>query len=152
MVSDNDIINAFKVAVSKYGKAHAARIEQLFRNETRHFKSGNFLTTLSPGMQATAPLLPYGWRSLDIFWTLNPQYAPTGIHIQTENTSALAKSIGAQKFMIFPTIEGAVMSVCELIKLRGGNAGTWFSNDPELQKRYNEELDKIIPRFTNQIK
>lgn len=152
MITDIDISNALKVVSSKYGMPLAKRIEQLFRNETRHFKSGNFLITLSPGMQATTSTLPYGWSSLSAFWKSNPKYAPIGLHIQKENDSAMAKSIGNQTFMTFPSIEGSMMSVAELIHLRGDNAGSWFSKtDAALQKKYNDELDKIIPRFCNKL-
>lgn len=152
MINDADISAAFKKVKDIYGLGLAKTIECLFRNETAHFKSGNFLITLSPGMQATQDHPPFGWSSLAAFWSENPSCAPTGIHIQNENTSALAKASGPQKFMTFPDIMASVVSVAELIHIRGGNAGTWFSlTDKILQDKYNTELSKIIPRFCNKL-
>ncbi len=152
MINDQQIIDGFKIVIAFFGKPLAARIEQLFRNETKHFKSGNFLITLSPGMQATQNEYPFGWSSLAPFWTENPNYKPTGIHVQKENDSALAKASGAQKFMIFPSIEASLMTIAKLIHLRHDDAGTWFSNDPSKQQLYDKELDHIIPKFVNSIK
>lgn len=151
MIKDQDIINALKMVAHQYGKPFAARIEQLYRNETTHFKSGNFLITLSPGMQAlpNANNLPYGWASLANFWALFPQYAPTGLHLEKDNDSKLSKSTGFQRFLIYPDMEASMMTVAKLIHLRGDDAGTWFSNNPASEKLYDKELDHIIPRFVN---
>lgn len=148
-ITDQDIINALIKVAAKYGNPFAARLEQLFRNETAHFKSDQFIICLSPGMQAVTNELPYGWTGLADFWKLYSGYAPTGIHIENENTSALAKASGAQKFMIFPTIEASMMSVAFNIKLHDNNFGAWFSTNPDLQKKYVAILDTIIPRFVN---
>lgn len=145
--ADSEIIAALQAVSVIYGRPFAARIEELFRNETAHFKSGNFQITLSPGMQATTGILPYGWNSLAQFWKDNPGFAPTGIHIQNENTSALAKASGAKQFMVFPTIMASIMTVAKLISLRGGDAGTWFSTHPDLEHKYDAVLDTIIPKF-----
>lgn len=132
-----------------YGTAHARRLEQLFRNETAHFKSKQFLAGHSPGMEAAkgATEFPYGWTSLKQYWTINPQYKPIGLHSMVENTSALAKGIGVKQFIKFPSVEASMMSVAQLIMIRDGNFGKWFSKDPLFIEKYNGELDKIIPRL-----
>jgi hypothetical protein len=143
-----DIINGLTKVQEVYGHAFARRIEQLFRNETAHFKSGNFLKTFSPGMEIGGITeFPYGWGSLKTFWEANPQYKPSGTFAQAENTSALAKKRGVRTFIKFPTVEASMMTVAHLIKIRGGNAGSWFSKNAVQQKKYNEELDKIVPRI-----
>ena len=49
------------------GPEFSKRIEQLFRYETRHFKSKQFIEGNSPGMVATKSTYPFGWPSLDEF-------------------------------------------------------------------------------------
>ena len=132
-----------------YGLAHAKRLEQLYRNETAHFKSGNFLKTLSPGMEVGGDkkTFPFGWGSLQQFWTVNPQYAPSGVYSQVENTSALAKSRGVRTFIKFDNCIASMMSVAHLINIRGGNFGAWFSKNAVQQLAYNKELDNIKVRI-----
>lgn len=150
-MSDEQIINALKLIATKYGKPMASTIEQLFRNETRHFKSVNFAITLSPGMEATKDVIPYGWGSLKEFWTLYINYAPIGIHKQVENSSAMAEARKEpRKFIVFQNLESSMMSVAFIINKRGGDGGSWFSvDDATLRKKYNDILKTIIPRFVN---
>jgi hypothetical protein len=123
-------------------------LEQLFRNETAHFKSGNFHITHAAGMEAFADNLPYGWTQLTEYWKINPQYTPTHLHSQIENTSALAKaSAKPKRFIVFPNVEASMMSVAYVIKLRSSNFGAWFSKNAVQQKKYNDELDKIKVRI-----
>ena len=140
-----------KLALGKvkevYGLEHAKRLEQLFRNETAHFKSGNYKNTWSPGMESTRDIFPYGWKSLETFWLMHPQYAPIGLHKQVENTSVLAKSRGTRSFIKFENPLAAMMTVAHLIKIRGGRFGSWFSTNIDNQHKYEVELDKIKVRL-----
>lgn len=140
-----------KLALEKvkelYGLEFTKRLEQLFRNETAHFKSGNYKKTFSPGMEATKDIFPYGWKSLLLFWINNPQHAPIGIYKQVENTSALAKSRGTRSFIQFASPLASMMTVAYLIEIRGGKFGSWFSTNPKSQKAYEDELDKIKVRL-----
>jgi hypothetical protein len=147
---EKEIESALNKVKEVYGVNHAKRLEQLFRNETAHFKSGNFLKTLSAGMEVGAKVIyPYGWSSLFEFWENNPQYKPTGTHSQAENTSALAKKRGVRTFIKFGSVEASMMTVAHLIKLRGGNFGRWFATQdhPDKIQAYNDELDKIKVRI-----
>ncbi len=149
-MTDQDIINALIVVAKKYGKGLASTIERIFRNETAHFKSGGFLKTLSPGMEAFADSFPYGWSTPAKFWEESPTYSPKGLEIERENSSAMLKSRGDRKFIVFPTIEASMMTVAYIIHTRGGNGGAWFSvSNEEAQKKYNAILSGIIPRFVN---
>lgn len=150
-MKDEEIIEALKLVKEKYGVVFTKTIEQLFRNETRHFKSGNFAVTFAPGMEAFADTSPYGWTSAKPFWESNKNYAPTGIFKQIENNSALAKSIGEKRFIIFPSIEASMMTTAFIIFSRGGAGGTWFSKEKTGIEKYNAELKKIIPRFANTL-
>jgi len=57
----------FKAVSKKYGEKFAKTLEQLFRLETNHFKSDQWLKTGTPGMIAFADSFPYGWSSLKTF-------------------------------------------------------------------------------------
>lgn len=147
-MTDTEILQGLTKVKEVYGLAHAQRLEQLFRNETSHFKSGNFLICLSPGMEVgSKTVFPYGWGSLESFWNTNPHYKPIGVHSQAENTSALAQKRGVRTFIKFGSIEASMMTVAHLIKIRGGNFGAWFSKNTVQQLAYNRELDKIKVRL-----
>jgi len=149
MVTESEIKAALQKVKSVYGLDHAKRIEQLYRNETAHFKSGNFLKTLSPGMEIGKGkfTFPYGWPSLVPFWMAYPHYKPVETFEQVENTSGLAKSKGVKTFIVFKTIEASMMTVAELIHLRDGNFGSWFALEPTAQANYVKVLDTIKARF-----
>lgn len=150
-MKDSEIIEALRKVKEIHGKEMAIKIEALFRNETRHFKSGNFLTCFSPGMEATLEFYPYGWSSLKPFWDKNEKYKPVGIHKQVENSSGLLASRGERTFIKFPSLEAAMLTVAERLKNKGGDTGAWFSNNPDSQKKYREYLLKIKTPFTNAL-
>ena len=57
-MTDIEILASLKKVAILYGKEMAIKVESLFRNETKHFKSGNFLICFSPGMEATVETMP----------------------------------------------------------------------------------------------
>jgi len=154
---EQKIIAALTKVKEIYGKPASIKLEALFRNETRHFKSTNFADTFSPGMEAVklpnGSILPYpyGWTSLREFWDKNPEYKPTGLHLQVENTSRAAKSRGERAFIKFPSIEAAFMTVAYRLQNKGWNTGAWFSTDPVKQKDYSDYLLKIKTPYANSL-
>jgi len=152
-MKEEDLLNAFKLIVDKFGWQFASIIEQVFRNETNHFKSSNFLKTFSAGMEAFSDVEPYGWSSAKQYWRDNKAYAPVGIYKQVENSSAILDSRGVRRFIQFASLEASLMTVAHIINIRGGNGGSWFSvTDKAAQAKYNAALNQIIPRFVNQLK
>ncbi len=153
LITDQDtIISAFQKSISEYGKSYTCTLESLFRNETAHFQSTQWLNCYSPGMEMTKGTDKpcYGWSQLDVFWTeTKPEYAPIGIWSAVDNDSALIKSTGLQGFLKFPSVEAGILSVAKLISLRDGNFGSWFSTQQEYQNQYSAILKTIIPRFCN---
>lgn len=125
-------------------------IEQLFRNETRHFKSSLFLETYGAGMEATVNSFPYGWNRLSKFWNENPNYAPNGVFKMIENTSELQVSRGERKFITFPNLTASMMTVAKDIELIG-HFGAWFNNIEKDQIVYEQTLNSIIPHYTIEI-
>lgn len=150
-MDDITILSALKKVALHYGKDMAIKVEALFRNETKHFKSGNFLKCFSPGMEATVDFMPYGWSSLAPYWKEHSEYAPIGIHKQVENDSAMMKSRGERRFIMFPNLEAAMMTVAKRLDLKGGDTGSWASNNPDSQKKYREYLLKIKTHLANSL-
>jgi hypothetical protein len=56
-----DAPTGFKQVKAKYGSEFAKNLERMMRKETNHFKSGQWLGTGTPGMEATSTTFPYGW-------------------------------------------------------------------------------------------
>lgn len=148
--NESDIKNAFAEVLKIYGPDLAKETEKIFRLETRHFKSGNFLKTLSPGMEATKFQFPFGWTSLTKLWS-ETNFAPLGTFAQTENDTAIMKSKGIKNYIVFPDIESAVFSVAEILRKRGGKAGTWFAIERKAQETYQQYADKVKPKFVNEL-
>jgi hypothetical protein len=147
-----EIISALQKVKDKYGIELATTVEQIFRNETKHFKSGGFASTFSAGMESFSDKQPYGWSVVKKFWENNPSYAPIGIVEQKENNSAMLDSRGVRKFIKFPTIEASIMTVAYIINSRGGDGGSWFSiKDMPTRTRYNSYLKTIKARFVKQL-
>jgi hypothetical protein len=154
MITDEEIKTALAKVMALHGVEMAKTVERIFRNETAHFKSGGFSATLSPGMEATAGIFPYGWASLAEFWKVNANYSPSGTFEQVENSSKMLNSRGKRVFIKFRTVESSMMSVAHLIMLRGGDGARWFSNantsDGEAYRaKYKGVLDSIVPRIVN---
>lgn len=151
MIAESEIKNSLIKVKNIYGKDNAIKVEALFRNETKHFKSGNFQICFSPGMEATVENYPYGWSSLKPFWESKPEYKPIGIHEQIENSSGLLASRGERKFIKFPTLEAAMLTVAFRLNNKGWNTGAWFSNNPESQKKYSDYLLRIKTPIANSL-
>lgn len=150
---EEQIIAAIKLIIEKYGRPLAIQVEQLTREETKHYQSLGWLNDLCPGMEAFKEFQPYGWFVADKFWKDNPQFAPLGIADMIENSSDMAASRGTRHFLKFPTIEAAFMTVAYIINSRGGDGGSWFTTtDAKARTKYNIDLKMITPRFVNSIK
>jgi len=150
-MTDNEIISALTKVKDLYGKANAIKLEALFRNETAHFKSTNYVITFSPGMEATVDFMPYGWSSLAPFWKEHPEYAPVGIHKQVENNSRMMASRGERRFIKFPSVEAGMMTVAYRLSLKGWDTGAWASNDKAAQDKYRAYLLGIKTPFANNL-
>ncbi len=61
----------------------AKTIEKIYRWETGHFKSGQYVNCGSPGMEAFGEAPSYGWNS-DVY-TKYPEYIPVGLWERYEN-------------------------------------------------------------------
>lgn len=156
---EKEIIAAIAKVKGLYGKPSSIKVEAVFRNETRHFKSGNFAKTYSPGMEAvkrpdgSVLPYPYGWTSLRTFWDENPQYKPTGLYMQVENDSGQAKSRGERAFIKFPSVEAAFITVAKRLQMKGWDTGAWFAdaNHPDKQAQYRDYISRIKTPYANAL-
>ena len=142
-----DIQKALSEIISKYGRSAAETIERLFRLETRHFKSQQWLKANTPGMEVFNSNFPYGWSSLKKFTDVTgiPENSFSKFSIR-ENGTGIEKT-----FVVFPNAYDSMMFVAYLLNSRGWNAGSWYSRDKAKQNEYAESLQSIIPRITNTL-
>jgi hypothetical protein len=138
----NDPQTVFLKLQTKYGTDYARMIEKMYRYETGHFQSGQYVATYSAGMVANGGSFPYGWASLREFVDANPQY--NGDYgIKEFNTSR-----GVKNYVRFPNLESAVFFVAWFIKnKRGGDVGKWNSLDAAESAAYLAELSRVSARF-----
>lgn len=144
-------IVAFKIAATKalqkYSPDIVKNAERIFRLETSHFSSLQFLKTWSPGMEKFGASYPYGWITLDkVFWSKNPIHKPIGTFTMPENKTGITKT-----FLKFLTLTDSVLTVCAFLEYNGNNPAAWYSKNLESQLRYQKTLDGIVPRVTNEI-
>jgi len=121
---------------AKYGKDIAQWVEKIYRLETNHFKSGQFKKTGSAGMIAASKIYPYGWLTPKKLWDSNPRMAPIGSVKMKENQGVV------EEFLIFPTVEAAMLSLAIYIS-KYGNPARWYSTDPNKQAKYLSDLKKF---------
>jgi hypothetical protein len=140
----NDIPSAFQELKRNFGPEFAKRMEQLFRYETRHFESKQFLEGYSPGMVATKTTYPFGWASLDEFNRANSidgnRYAVGRVFVVNGENFRYVK---------FPDFETSLNFVAWFIRnKRGGVVQKWNSLNEATAQRYFNVLKTITTQFT----
>lgn len=152
-MTDQEQIEAFRPVVATFPVPVPQGTEKIYRLETNHFRSGNYAVTFGAGMEAVPGQLtfPWGWPSLATFWEAHPEYCPTGIMHQTDNNSALSASRGVRPFLIFPSAEAGYMTVATFLEIHGSDPGRWFSLDVNSEKKYDEEIEGIVPHYVEAI-
>ena len=142
--NNNDLANAFQEVKNNYGQEFAKRIEQLFRYETRHFESKQFLEGYSPGMVAKQTTYPFGWSSLDEFNRANSidgrKYKIGRVFVKDGKT---------YRYVVFPNFETSLKFVTWFIRnKRGGVVQKWNSLDEAKSQEYFNTLKTITTQFT----
>jgi hypothetical protein len=147
-LSDTYLRNSFNAVKSggSYSTQYMNDIERLFRLETAHFKSGQFVNSYTPGMVAFANSFPYGWNSLQT-WANLRNLGPGQFGVtQTYNTSA-----GPLKYITFPSFLYALDFTSWFLKnVRGGDTAKWFSTDTSSAgyQNYKNALKNVQLRYT----
>jgi hypothetical protein len=131
----NDAKEALRIIYNNYGK-DIAIIERMYRSETRHFKSKQYMMkTGTGGMESFGKAPYYGWDA--DFFSKNPQYIPIGLTHLFEDVG-LSQQGGDQqikdkpkKFIIFPSVLAAMKYKVFYIKKYNGNYARWHSTNPK---------------------
>lgn len=140
----NDIAAAFAELKRNYGRDFANKIEKLYRLETGHFESGQFLDGNSPGMVARKTTYPFGWSSLDEF---NKSHGIDG-HVNGIGKTFVVDGKNF-RYVTFPDFKTALNFVSWFIRTkRGGIVEKWNSLDPDAAARYLDKLNHITTQFT----
>lgn len=116
---------------AKYGVAMAQIIERMFRWETRHFKSGQFVNTGSAGMEIGK-------------WSNLPKDKIES-YVYKANDADL--SDGIDSFIVWKHPKYAAEYLAEYIKRNGGNWARWNTTNPEKQKLYASKVNTIKTQF-----
>jgi|LauGreDrversion4_2_1035121.scaffolds.fasta_scaffold83825_5 hypothetical protein len=149
-LTPENIKENFRKIYRIYGREKTKRLEQMYRNETAHFKSGQFKTSFSPGMESVpnnAPsYFPFGWSSLKQFAEKYNIPASSFYQGPTLTEGGTGKP---KRFVGFPTLLSAMMFVMFVIEKRGWNFGKWYSFNENLAQGYLNHLDKIRTPFVD---
>lgn len=140
----NDLAAAFAEIKKNFGPEFAKKIEQLYRLETAHFTSKQFLEGNSPGMVATKSTYPFGWASLDEYNRekgIDGRKYGIGREFIVRNKS--------YRYVKFPDFKTAVNFVAWFIRTkRGGIVEKWNSLDPATAAKYLQTLSTIRTQYT----
>lgn len=138
--NDSELKAIFEEIKSIYGPVMAKTIEQIYRLETSHFKSGQYLKTGSPGMLSFGDSYPYGWSSPRNLWDND---------ISTRPVKIVPMTVGGKvyNYLGFSNVLGAAKTVAEHIK-KYGRAGRWNSDQPLQMTKYENKLREITTKFT----
>ncbi|MFN5415573.1 MAG: hypothetical protein ACK5B9_00850, partial [Flavobacteriia bacterium] len=118
-----DAPNGFKKVALKYGLSFARDLERMFRKETNHFKSGQWLKCGTPGMEARNLTFPFGWDSLGK-WAKTKGLNENDFFIHYFNDNHTGKRT---PFIGFKNTGHTVQFVAWFIKnIRGGDIVSWY--------------------------
>lgn len=138
--TNDQLKSIFTEIKSIYGPTMAKWVEQIYRFETGHFKSGQYLKTGSPGMLAFGESYPYGWKSPVNLWDSDINSRPVKIVPMIKNGKTY-------NYLGFSNVLGAAKTVAEHIK-KYGRPGRWNSTDPVQMSNYENKLRGITTQFT----
>ena len=133
----------------------AVIIERMYRDETRHFKSGQYKACGTGGMEAFGQAPYYGWD--ENFFDKNPEYRPIGIWSAYENKGKSGSGGNKQvtdrkkEFVVLPSVLAGMEYKANYINRHNGNWARWHSTKESNQRAYREYIKTIKPRFVNEF-
>lgn len=153
--TENDGKEALKVIYDKYGKDMAIIIERMYRDETRHFKSGQYKACGTGGMEVFGSAPYYGWDKN--FFETNPEFQPIGIWSAYENKGMSGQGGNQQvtdrkkEFVVLPSVLAGMEYKAFYINKHNGNWARWHSTKASNQQTYKKHIESIKPRFVNEF-
>lgn len=155
----SDAEKGIQKVASVYGNSMAKNVEKMYRLETSHFKSLQYMKTGTGGMEASGNGKPpyYGWGSLEAFTEKYPEYAPAGT-IDMKEGKGLSE-VGGNKqitsksktYIVMPSVEAGMMFMAHTINSRGGDPGTWHSTEEAAQEAYTKSLKYIKSDISDKL-
>lgn len=130
-----------------FGADITRNIEKIYRLETRNFSSKQFLKTYSAGMEAVTKKFPYGWKSLQKFWSEQKNHAPVGFVTMNDADT----KDGADTFIKFPTLFSAMFALGLILQKRGNDIGSWYSTEEGKKEHYRNLTANIPTTITDKI-
>ncbi|MFN5415560.1 MAG: hypothetical protein ACK5B9_00785, partial [Flavobacteriia bacterium] len=144
-----DAPNGFKKVAKKYGVDFARDLERMFRKETRHFESKQWLNCGTPGMEAKSLTFPFGWDSLGR-WAKANGVDEKDFFIKYFKDNHTGKNT---PFVGFKNTGHTVLFIAWFIQnIRGGDIYSWYRlpiNDKAIaqRKKYAFEMAQINTHF-----
>lgn len=140
------IRGALNDVATKYGINTAKVVEKMYRIETNHFKSKQFLNTYSAGMEKHREKFPYGWFSMAKLWTENETLAPNGFYEIREGKGLMNDKPKIKTFLKFPSVRAAMFALAEYLQTH--RPGVWYAGtDKERATAYENTLNEIKNRY-----
>ena len=153
--TEEDGKEALKIIYDKYGKDMAIIIERMYRDETAHFKSKQYASCGTGGMEAHGEPPYYGWDTT--YFESHPESHPMGLWEAFENKGMSGEGGNAQvknkkkKFVILPSVIAGMEYKVFYIKKYDNNYARWHSTQASAQENYKKYLEKIRPKFVNEF-
>ncbi|HGM9954526.1 TPA: hypothetical protein ACKREX_000842 [Providencia stuartii] len=156
--TSEDAKDALRIIYEKYGYEIAKIIEQLYRDETRHFKSMQYKKCGAGGMEVSGknPQPPgYGWN--ESLFTRHSEYTPVGVWWSFENQGMSGKGGNTQVidrkkgYIIFPSVLAAMEYKVDYMNRHNGNWAQWHTRDPVTQENYRNAIMKMRYPFVKEM-
>jgi len=131
MFSDKEGKEAILAVKDKYGVDMARTIEKMFRWETRHFKSGQYVKTGSAGMEVGK------WSYIN-----KSEIEPYTVKMEDSD-----KSDGIDEFIVWKHPKFAAFYLADYILRHKGNWARWNTTNEQKQQVYRDKVNTIKPKF-----
>jgi hypothetical protein len=98
----------------------------------------------------------YGWAGKDLY-KQHPEYTPLGLNPLFEGPGMSGQGGNKQvtdapkPFIIFPSVEGAMMYKVEYIQRHNGNWARWGALDPGAQQNYRNNVEKNSTKVVDSL-
>jgi len=126
--SPKDAEDAILYAGQKYGREFGIIFEKIYRHETAHFNSGQYVSTGTPGMEKGrwSGLAPYLGTNVQFSTHTDPKKGPVDYIVWNKDLKTFVDF-----FHDF------------IQRKRGGNWAAWNTLNPERQQAYRERVLKV---------
>ena len=127
--TENDAAAAIRAVWQAWGREIARVLEKTWRQETTHWRSGEYQSTGGAGWHPWEPTFPWYWGDLKKFWSEHPEHRPIGYYWKKEGQSGTMRV-----YLAFKSPTAFAMSFAALVAAR--------------MKRYNiNELEAAATYF-----